>query len=540
MKVARRLYHLARADFLERVRRTSFLVTLLACVYAGYAFLPPNPSRYATLVMDGHRGVYNSAWIGTAVSILAAAFMSLIGFFLVKNTIARDRQTRVGQILATTPIARVQYTLGKSFSNFAVLAAMTLVVAVAVGVMQLVRGEDPSIDPYRLLAPFVLITLPALMMTAGVAVFFETIPGLRGGLGNVLYVFVWGFMLGGNFDRNLGVLHNDPLGSGIALPGMLAACHAAFPAFDPATKSVSMGVNFRSEGEWLLTTFPWNGIDWNARIVAWRLSWVLVGLGIASIAAIPFDRFDPSRGRGDTARVSKQRRRGWRRARTHDDDSSFAESAAHAVHLTPLDARAFAARPFAIVVAEWKLLTKGLRAWYVGPLAVAIASCFVPLAPLRAIVLPLAWLWPVLLWSKLGTREAHYDTQGILFSAPHPLSRQLPATWLAGVALALLAAAPIGVRLLIAGELGAFGAWLVGAAFIPALAIALAVWTGSGKFFEALFACLWYAIVQRAVPLDFMGATPEGVARGNPAVFAVLTVLLLALAAFGRRRVLRR
>ena len=64
---ARRLYHLARADFYERVRRHGFLVALLFCVYAGYAFLPPNPSKYVTLVMDSHRGIYNSAWIGTCL-----------------------------------------------------------------------------------------------------------------------------------------------------------------------------------------------------------------------------------------------------------------------------------------------------------------------------------------------------------------------------------------------------------------------------------------------------------------------------------------
>ena len=33
----RAVYHIARADFLERVRRYSFLVTLLFAVYLGYA-----------------------------------------------------------------------------------------------------------------------------------------------------------------------------------------------------------------------------------------------------------------------------------------------------------------------------------------------------------------------------------------------------------------------------------------------------------------------------------------------------------------------
>ncbi len=40
MKNLRILYHIARADFLERVRRLNFLVMLLAVVAGTYFFLP--------------------------------------------------------------------------------------------------------------------------------------------------------------------------------------------------------------------------------------------------------------------------------------------------------------------------------------------------------------------------------------------------------------------------------------------------------------------------------------------------------------------
>ncbi len=43
------LFQLVRADFLERVRRHSFLVTLAFTVFAAYLFLPPNHARCATL-----------------------------------------------------------------------------------------------------------------------------------------------------------------------------------------------------------------------------------------------------------------------------------------------------------------------------------------------------------------------------------------------------------------------------------------------------------------------------------------------------------
>ena len=80
------LYHLARADFLERVRRTSFLITLLVIVAFTYLCLPaPDALTWLYLNLGSARPIYNSAWIGLAVTKLLAEFFPLFGFYLVKN-----------------------------------------------------------------------------------------------------------------------------------------------------------------------------------------------------------------------------------------------------------------------------------------------------------------------------------------------------------------------------------------------------------------------------------------------------------------------
>ncbi len=532
MKPTHRLYHLARADFYERVRRHGFLVALLFCVYAGYAFLPPNKSNYVTLVMGHHRGIYNSAWVGTAVAILSGAFISLVGFFIVKNAVERDRRTGVGQILATTPISRIQYTVGKTLSNFAVLATMTGIVALACVVMQFVLGEDRSFDAWQIFSPFVLLTLPMLMLTSAVAVFFETMPVLRGGIGNVAFIFVWGGMLGGNLTRHAEIAHNDPLGSGIALPGMFQACHAAFPDFDPTHADVSMGINVHNNA-WALTTFTWHGIDWTPQHLLWRLSWIAAGLAIAAVAAIPFDRFDPARAPLRQQRNSKRKRFATKVASEKHADPD--QHVTPGVVLTPLASGTARVRLGAMIWAEWKLIVRGVRWWHVGPLGLSIAALTAPLGAVHSIVLPIAWFWPVLKWSKLGTREAVYNTEPIFFSAPHPLSRQLVSTWLAGIMLSVLTGFAVALRFAVAGESHALLAWCVGAAFIPAFALALGVWTRSGKAFEAIYTGLCYAIIQQAGPLDFMGAVTTAPGN-NPLIFSVLTFVLIAVALMGRQR----
>jgi len=122
MNRSRALFHMVRADFLERTRRYSFLLTLGFSVYLGYGVY----AGIITLQFAQYRGVANSAWHGLVIGLVASVWLSLVGFYIVKNTIQRDRETRVGQILATTPISKSFYTLAKTLRNFAVLAAMDL------------------------------------------------------------------------------------------------------------------------------------------------------------------------------------------------------------------------------------------------------------------------------------------------------------------------------------------------------------------------------------------------------------------------------
>jgi hypothetical protein len=182
---------IARADFFERVRRYSFLFTLGFALYLGYLTISGN-----LVLQIGHvRGIFNSAWVGALLSIVASAFISLAGFYFVKNTIERDLETRVGQILAATPLSKFIYVLGKVFSNLTVLTLMIAVLALSGIAMQLLRGEDRHIEIWNLVAPFIFLAFPAMVVVASIAVLFETIPFLRGGFGNVAYFFVWTALL---------------------------------------------------------------------------------------------------------------------------------------------------------------------------------------------------------------------------------------------------------------------------------------------------------------------------------------------------------
>ena len=196
---------------------------------------------------------------------------------------------------------------------------------------------------------------------------------------------------------------------------------------------------------------------------------------------------------------------------------------------------------FGVVRAELALLLKEQSGWWYVVLAgLLIAECLVPLASVRTVVLPIVSFWPALVWSALGSREQRHATGGVLFSCPQPAVRLLPAAWLAGALVMLIAGAPALVRLTWVGETGPALGWLLGAAFVPALALASGVWTGSAKLFEVLYLSLWYVgPMHKLAELDYTGATT---AR-SPVLWLVYggaSLVLFMVAWLGRSRQMRR
>lgn len=524
MSQLRILYHLARADFLERTRRYSFLVMLGLIVYLGYAV----NAGQIVLRLDQYRGVYNSAWVGSMMAMVVNAFLGWFGFYLVKNAVERDDRTGVGQIMAATPLTRPLYTLGKWLSNFAVLGVMVGMLALAAVVMQFIRREDAQLNLWALIAPFLFVALPMMALVSAAAVLFETITWLRGGFGNVAYFFLFALgiaFVGVEVGPRFPAL--DPIGLGLFSSSMGAAAKAAFPGYGGG---FSLGIMPRSE----LHVFFWPGVDWTAGLILWRLLLFGAAVGMALLAAVFFNRFDPSRERPRLGSRGVRQPGGGAEVDDATRPSNEASAPAPSPHVTlspPVSTRfTFGA----VLVAELRLMLKGQRWWwYALALILMAVGVFNSVETARQVALPLSWIWPMLIWSNMGCREARHATHQMVFSAARPLTRQLPATWLAGVIVAALTGSGVLVRLLLARDGSGLFAWLAGMVFIPSLALALGVWSGTGKLFEVIYTLLWYIGPMNRVPaLDYVGASSDA----QPMTFLVAAVVLIALAALGRWR----
>jgi hypothetical protein len=403
------LYHMARADFLERVRRYSFLLTM---GFAGLLAIGVYRGEIV-LALGKYHGTYNSAWFGAFLALVATTFLSLVGFYIVKNTVQRDEQTHVGRILAATPLSRFEYTLGKTISNFAVLALMVLVLALGAAVLQLLRGSG-SIDWWQLLSPFLLIALPVVAAIAAMAVLFETIPGLRGGFGNVNYFFV----ITGLLAVSITLKSADFSGIGMYMQSMGDVLRKLDSSYrDSFTLQIGSEQNATE-------VFQWDGLHWTSSMVLQRLLWVGVALAIAYLASLLFHRFDPAK----ESQKSKIKKENIAEAVAKTESSSFARASARLSAIT-----SFGGRPFSeLVLAELRLMLKGVsRWWYLAALGLWIASLATPLDISRGILTAI-WIWPLLLWSKMGTRESAHQTSPVIFSSPHSLQHNFPPPCLQG------------------------------------------------------------------------------------------------------------
>jgi hypothetical protein len=516
---------MARADFLERVRRHSFLVTLLFAVFLGYCAA----TGKIYIRLDDYRGVYTSAWIGTMVALVVAGFVSLIGFYIVKNAVDRDRITGVGEILAATPMSRAAYMLGKFLSNFLILASITAVLAVSAVVMFLLVGEDPHFDAIALLSPFLLLAAPGMALVAASAVFFEALPLLRGGVGNVMWFFLWAMVIALPLITKWSWL--DPMGIWTVSNHIMAEARRVLPGYKG-----SFSLTIDIEPVRVAESLRYQGMEWTRELVLLRLAWVALAILLVLLTALLFDRFDPAR------LAARSRSYGEKKKRALQPNSAGSSlPVAVPARLTPLGGGPRANAFGRLFVAELRLALQGYRWWwYLIAAGLLIAQLASPLAVSRGPILTAAWLWPVLLWAGMGARESRFGTRPLLFSSARALFRQLPACFAAGFAVAFLTGAGAAARLLMARDGVGLFAWCAAAVFLPALALALGVVTGGSRFFEGLYVAWWYIGPLNHTPaIDFTGFANGSRTLRYAAVYLGLSVVLLGVAFFTRSRQLQ-
>jgi hypothetical protein len=513
-----RIFFIWQADFFDRIRRRNYLITLMCMAILTLLFLPDPSAGYSVVSVGGYRGLYNSAWIGASLAILNALFLPLICFYLVKNAVERDREQGISELIVPTPVKKFDYLLGKWLSNFTLLLGVMICMSLTSIFVQLFIGEDYSLNLVQLLLPQILYVLPILAVICAAAILFETIPLLRGGIGNVSYFFLWITL----------VLYTINGAAGVG--DIIDQIRQAVQAYDPGNNgdvNVSFAVSDKARESRLFNTFVWSGINYNSMMIGAFAQLMGFALLLLVAATFIFDRFKKSTGHSLTQQASQKFAQ--KLALVLQPVSRLSDSLTNQWVFTRL------------VRQEFLLLIRGSSIWwYLAMIGLFVAQFMAPMGTLRAAVLPATWLMCVLLFSPMGQREIQHRADSLIFSCLSPLKKQFPAMLLAGFLLALLVVSGGFLRFILSGEFFSALMLLTGSLFISSLALACGSLTRTSRTFEVLFTALWYIGPLNKSALDFAGVDPQFSQKTNaPLMFLSASLVLIMLALLGRKLQLR-
>jgi hypothetical protein len=519
-----RVAAVGKADVLTRLRRPSIAFLLAAMALSATLMIPDPSSGHGLLNINDARALYTSTTLAFSTAALLPFFLGLFGFYMISHAIGRDRDSRTGLLLATTPIRDFEYLLGKLLGNTMVLASVTAAFMITSMAMQCVRGEGP-LQPLVYVTHYLVMAGPCIVTISMMGLLFECVPSLAGRGGDILYFFVWCFAM----PLSLQPWKGEPTG-GFSVGSLFDWSGMAFliTQVKLTTGSTSFSIGW-GNGNASLPPVHFPGFVFSLEMLAQRSASLAIPLVLFPLALLAFRRFDPSKeraqrsgtGRGPLAMLDALARpltsrllllssagNGGDRAVT--PRPSFGRSLVADVVLT------FRLRPALVLL----VVASGALALTLPPeqlMKIALPVIFAALAPALA---------------DIACREENAGITGLVFSAPgiepHLALWKLASTSIVAFLITLPLAAKVATTHPAAAVSVSGGALLA-----SAFALLLGLATGTPKTFVALYLGFWYVVLNdggKAPTMDFAGwygrATPA-VQLGYLAatVAAVLTAL---------------
>ncbi len=479
------LLTIIKSDYLQRTRSYAFLITLCVSLAIAYTFVPEPNANYSTIRIADHVGYYNSAWFGYVTAILTSIFLSLIGFYLINNSIKNDIHTKIGHIVASTPISNFIYLLSKVLSNFLVLFTIAAMVFIMSILLFILYNDGYPFELNQFVKPYVLIVLPALFVIAVIAIVFEVFFGKYSVLQNIGFFFLFSGLLVMTPKTEM-QFSMDIFGSSIVMHELEQTVRKI--SNTPENTDLSIGYVLGNVKQ--THSFEFKGMEFPTIFLLSRFIWIIIGILVIYLISHFFHRFRLKE------RIS---------LRKHSIEIRK-EAVSKELLLNKLPIPVINYSIFPLVKTEFLLLfRKGKKwLWIVNVIGMLLLAVF-PLEMAHQLVLPILWFLQVSRLSDLTTKEFSNNVHYFAFSAYKPMSRLLFSQLLAAISLLFLLAVPLVVRYGIRVNFYAIFSICLGSVFIVILACALGILSKGKKLFEVLFFMITYAVINGIPFVDYFG-----------------------------------
>ncbi len=181
------IYQIAKADFLERARRFSFLMISIFSMFLAFFSVPNTEAPLVSVCMEPnifHQGS-NPTWIPVAIALCGGILFPMIGLSYVKNNISMDRNHGLLYSMQSMNMKKENYIVGKFLSNLFILTFMWIFAMIGAAFMLPFRFPDQPLPVYDFISPFIGV-YPGIIFTSAFAVILESISFISNKAGNVI------------------------------------------------------------------------------------------------------------------------------------------------------------------------------------------------------------------------------------------------------------------------------------------------------------------------------------------------------------------
>jgi hypothetical protein len=493
------------------------MITLLM-MYISYLFFPQNNSSvYYTLNYNFkgffYRGIYNSTWMGWVATIAFISVVTLIGFYFVRNSIKRERELLIGEITASIGTKYWIFIFGKAFGNLLFLLLQMLIVIFITIIMQFVRGESYSLELIKLLTPFVILAVPVCFIVSVIAIIFEVIPILRNSFGNVAYFFVWSGICVASLGGEKSYL-SDVFGMNTTSKVILEQIKNNFDEFKDIN-DFSLGTNGALHDN--IKTFVMDKVNIDMNVLIGRFFWIAIGILILFLTSIFFRRTSLIRTKVNL-KMSKV-----------IDTKQKEYNSAKRIVLSEIFENKTYSNKLTIICSELKLMFATCNLWwYVSIIICTIVIFFAKGEILYKLLIPVIWIMPIFIWSKLGTIQINFNMEDYLVTYKNYRKSQLFDSVVAGILFTMLINISVIIKFIISNDYVGIICILMGIVFVNGLGMFIGTVSKNSTTFEITYTILWYVgILNGFTSLDFLGLTKAAISAYIPIMFFVVGIVLL-------------
>lgn len=173
---------------LLRYRRSWGLWLLLLVAPVGARFMiSEEDGKGIAIAIGDHLPVLTSPVLGVWLGIVVTTLLLPIGYVYLRSNTNRRQPWQVEEV---TSASRVAIMLGRFGADVAVLFAMLAALTVAGWFLGSLMVSGP-LSLWSITSALWIVAAPALMGLAAIRIFFDAVPWLRRGLGDVAYFVLW-------------------------------------------------------------------------------------------------------------------------------------------------------------------------------------------------------------------------------------------------------------------------------------------------------------------------------------------------------------